>query len=358
MARNRFFGLTNRVLLLAAASLLALSYLSMVVNPAKFWLISLAGLFFVPFIILNLFLLIWAFVRRSKAFMIPLLALIPAVFFVGRYAHIKGDDYPETAADNVLKVVSWNVGRFALQAEDSGAGSYEECVDSVFEFIKKEDPDIVCLQEFSTRNSRQVRQQLKKLMKGYSAEYYIYTGSGRSFGNVTLSKLPVKNRGVIKFDGSTNLAIFTDYESGGRQFRVYNCHFESYNISFSGIVRALLEKDKDVVTETGVKMKRSITRRPKQVDQVFNDIENCPVEAFVCGDFNDNPMSYTYYRMMRDRQDTFVQAGDGFGATYARLWPLLRIDYILCPKSMTVLSHETPHVDFSDHYPVITQIAL
>ena len=358
MARNRFFGLTNRVLLLAAGSLLALSYLSMVVNPAKFWLISLAGLFFVPFIILNLFLLIWAFVRRSKAFMIPLLALIPAVFFVGRYAHIKGDDYPETAADNVLKVVSWNVGRFALQAEDSGAGSYEECVDSVFEFIKKEDPDIVCLQEFSTRNSRQVRQQLKKLMKGYSAEYYIYTGSGRSFGNVTLSKLPVKNRGVIKFDGSTNLAIFTDYESGGRQFRVYNCHFESYNISFSGIVRALLEKDKDVVTETGVKMKRSITRRPKQVDQVFNDIEDCPVEAFVCGDFNDNPMSYTYYRMMRDRQDTFVQAGDGFGATYARLWPLLRIDYILCPKSMTVLSHETPHVDFSDHYPVITQIAL
>ena len=358
MARNRFFGLTNRVLLLAAASLLALSYLSMVVNPAKFWLISLAGLFFVPFIILNLFLLIWAFVRRSKAFMIPLLALIPAVFFVGRYAHIKGDDYPETAADNVLKVVSWNVGRFALQAEGSGAGSYEECVDSVFEFIKKEDPDIVCLQEFSTRNSRQVRQQLKKLMKGYSAEYYIYTGSGRSFGNVTLSKLPVKNRGVIKFDGSTNLAIFTDYESGGRQFRVYNCHFESYNISFSGIVRALLEKDKDVVTETGVKMKRSITRRPKQVDQVFNDIEDCPVEAFVCGDFNDNPMSYTYYRMMRDRQDTFVQAGDGFGATYARLWPLLRIDYILCPKSMTVLSHETPHVDFSDHYPVITQIAL
>ena len=290
--------------------------------------------------------------------MIPLLALIPAVFFVGRYAHIKGDDYPEMAADNVLKVVSWNVGRFALQAEDSGAGSYEECVDSVFEFIKKEDPDIVCLQEFSTRNSRQVRQQLKKLMKGYSAEYYIYTGSGRSFGNVTLSKLPVKNRGVIKFDGSTNLAIFTDYESGGRQFRVYNCHFESYNISFSGIVRALLEKDKDVVTETGVKMKRSITRRPKQVDQVFNDIEDCPVEAFVCGDFNDNPMSYTYYRMMRDRQDTFVQAGDGFGATYACLWPLLRIDYILCPKSMTVLSHETPHVDFSDHYPVITQIAL
>ena len=358
MARNRFFGLTNRVLLLAVASLLALSYLSMVVNPAKFWFLSLAGLFFVPFILLNLILLIWAFVRRSKAFVIPLLALIPAAFFIGRYVHIRGDEYPEAAADNVMKVISWNVGRFILQAECSDIDSYDECMNQVFDFIRSEDPDIVCLQEFSTKDSRQVRQQLKQLMKGYSSEYYVFTGSGSSAGNVTLSKMPVKNRGVIKFEGSTNLAIFTDYEYDGRRFRVYNCHFESYGISFSGIVRAVIDKNKDIMTQTGVKMKRSITRRPKQVDQVFNDIEDCPVDAFVCGDFNDNPMSYTYYRMMRDRLDTFVEAGDGFGATYARLWPLLRIDYVLCPKSMTVLSHETPHIRLSDHYPVITKIAL
>ena len=82
MARNRFFGLTNRVLLLVAALLLVVSYLSMVVNPAKLWLMSLAGLMFVPFLLLNIFLLVWAFMRRSKAFVIPLLAIIPAVFFI------------------------------------------------------------------------------------------------------------------------------------------------------------------------------------------------------------------------------------------------------------------------------------
>jgi endonuclease/exonuclease/phosphatase family metal-dependent hydrolase len=120
----------------------------------------------------------------------------------------------------------------------------------------------------------------------------------------------------------------------------------------------LVRSDKEVFTETGDKMKRSISRRPKQVDKVFEDIESCPVESFVCGDFNDNPMSYTYSRMMRDRQDTFVEAGDGFGATYSRLWPMLRIDYVLCPKSCTVVSHETPKVKLSDHYPVITEIAL
>ena len=56
MARNIFFGLTNRVLLLLAALLLVLSYLSMVINPAKLWLMSIAGLMFVPFLLLNVFL--------------------------------------------------------------------------------------------------------------------------------------------------------------------------------------------------------------------------------------------------------------------------------------------------------------
>lgn len=359
MARNRFFGLTNRVLLLVAAFLLVVSYLSMVVNPAKLWLMSLAGLMFVPFLLLNIFLLVWAFMRRSKAFVIPLLAIIPAVFFLGRYAHFRGDEEPPLVSqENVLKVLTWNVGRFALSQPAAGLDGFEECADSVFAYIKAQKPDIVCLQEFKIKDSRRIKQYLKKKMPGYYSEYYVFTGRNGSAGNLTLSRLPVRNRGVIKFDGGTNLAIFSDYEHAGKVFRVYNCHFESYNISFSGIARAMMKQDKEVFAETGGKMKRSISRRPKQVDQVFNDIESCPVESFVCGDFNDNPMSYTYCRMMRDRQDTFVEAGDGFGATYSRLWPMLRIDYVLCPKSCTVVTHETPKVDLSDHYPVITEIAL
>ena len=359
MARNRFFGLTNRVLLLIAALLLVVSYLSMVINPAKLWLMSLAGLMFVPFLLLNLFLLVWAFMRRSKAFVIPLLAIIPAMFFLGRYAHFRGDEEPPLVAqDKVLKVVTWNVGRFSLAQSSSGVSGFEQCADSVFAYIREQNPDIVCLQEFKIKDSRRIKQYLKKKMPGYHSEYYVFTGSNGSTGNLTLSRLPVRNRGVVKFDGGTNLAIFSDYEYAGKVFRVYNCHFESYNISFSGIARAMMRQDKEVFAETGGKMKRSISRRPKQVDQVFNDIESSPVESFVCGDFNDNPMSYTYCRMMRDRQDTFVEAGDGFGATYSRLWPMLRIDYVLCPKSCTVVTHETPKVKLSDHYPVITEIAL
>lgn len=355
MARNKFFGLTNRVLLLLAALLLVVSYLSMVINPAKLWLMSIAGLMFVPFLLLNLFLLFWAFVRRSKAFVIPLLVIVPAIFFMGRYVHFKGDEQPPVVlSENVIKVMTWNVGRFSYHS----LNSFEQCADSVFAYIKEQKPDVVCLQEFKIKDARKIKQYLKAKMPGYASEYYVFTGRNGSAGNLTLSRMPVRNRGVVKFDGGTNLAIFSDYEYAGKVFRVYNCHFESYNISFSGIVRALMKSDKEAFVETGDKMKRSISRRPKQVDKVFNDIESCPVESFVCGDFNDNPMSYTYSRMMRDRLDTFVEAGDGFGATYSILWPMLRIDYVLCPKSCTVVTHETPKVKLSDHYPVITEIAL
>ena len=355
MARNKFFGLTNRVLLLLAALLLVVSYLSMVINPAKLWLMSIAGLMFVPFLLLNIFLLFWAFVRRSKAFVIPLLVIVPAIFFMGRYVHFTGDEQPPVVlSENVIKVMTWNVGRFSCHS----LNSFEQCADSVFAYIKEQKPDVVCLQEFKIKDARKIKQYLKAKMPGYASEYYVFTGRNGSAGNLTLSRMPVRNRGVVKFDGGTNLAIFSDYEYAGKVFRVYNCHFESYNISFSGIVRALMKSDKEAFVETGDKMKRSISRRPKQVDKVFNDIESCPVESFVCGDFNDNPMSYTYSRMMRDRQDTFVEAGDGFGATYSILWPMLRIDYVLCPKSCTVVTHETPKVKLSDHYPVITEIAL
>ena len=344
--------------MLITAGFLVLSYLSVLVNPAKAWGLSLVGLAFVPLSLVNLILLLWAIKRRSGAFVIPLLALLPSMFFLGRYVQISSDDIAP-AEDPELKIVSYNVGRFALHASKAGVEDCIQCADSIFAFLRTQEADIICLQEFRISDVGEVRSYLRRQMKGYRAEFYMFpTSGGSAFGNVTLSRIPVKGKGKIKFDESSNLAIYTDYEMQGRRFRVYNCHFESYNISLPGILRRVFHADKTILSETGTKMKRSITRRPRQVDQVFSDIENCPVEAFVCGDFNDNPMSYSYYRMTRGRKDSFVEAGSGFGATFARMWPLLRIDYILLPERFRTLQHATPRLGFSDHYPVVTTVEL
>ena len=357
--KYRIFGITSRFLMLIVAALLALSYLSIVINPAKLWPVSLSGIFYVPLMTVNLLLLLWAFKRRSRSFVIPLLALIPSFFFIGRYVQLGGESVeadPETS--DVVKIVSWNVGRFALHDSKAGISGTEQCVDSIFSFIRSQNPDIICLQEFSIGSNEEVRKYLKQRFEGYNVDYYLFPEKGRSFGNLTLSRLPVEGKGRIRFEESANLAIYTDHLFGERRFRVYNCHFESYNISLTGLVKAVAMRDSTMMAQTGTKVKRSITRRPKQVDQVFDDIENCPLDAFVCGDFNDNPMSYTYYRMTRGRKDAFIEVGKGFGATYSLMWPMLRIDYILFPENGRALSHDIPKLPYSDHYPVITEIEL
>ena len=116
MAKNRIFGLTSRVLMGIVAGLLTLSYLSILVNPAKVWPISLVGLLFVPLSIVNVLLLLWAVKRLSKSFIIPLLALVPAFFFVGRYVRVDTEKEREARVEQkgeTLKVISYNVGRFA-----------------------------------------------------------------------------------------------------------------------------------------------------------------------------------------------------------------------------------------------------
>ena len=357
MAKNWLLGMSSRVLMLIVAGLLVLSYLTIVINPAEAWYVTILGLMFVPLSIVNFILVLWALKRRSKAVLIPLVAFIPAILFLGRYVQFGKEDESNPIGEQ-LKIVSYNVGQFALQRKDSGISSRKQCADSIFSFLLEQDADILCLQEFHLSDINGIRPYLRRHFKGYKAEYLINHQDGHGYGNVTLSRLPVKGKGVIRFDESSNMALYTDHELDGRSFRVYNCHFQSYGISFSGMVRSMTERGEEVFAETGRKVKKSILLRPKQVDQVFDHIEKSPLSSFICGDFNDNPMSYTYHRLTRGRKDVFVEAGNGFGATFSFLWPMLRIDYVLYPEEFEGVSHEVARIPFSDHYPVIAGINL
>ena len=151
------------------------------------------------------------------------------------------------------------------------------------------------------------------------------------------------------------MALYGDYLIADRLFRVYNCHFQSYNISLSGIGKALRSDVGDAVRDTERKMSSSLSLRPRQVDAVIRDIEKSALPCIVAGDFNDTPMSYTYWRLSKGRRDSFMEAGHGFGATYSMLRPLLRIDYVLYPELLTAVFHKVCKEETaSDHYPIVT----
>ena len=331
---------------LILAGLLALSYVSMVVNPAKAWVFTLFGLLFVPLVVLTLLFFIWALFRRSRMTGFLLVMLLPAIFLIGKYYQFKA---PEPDREPTLKVVTWNVGLFA---HGNMGDKRLVLADSVAAFLRRTDADVICLQEFHLPNTLNMDAWFRDRFPGYTAYYYVLTGESGHAGNVTLSRRPVLYKGKIDFDRSTNLALHTDIQLDSTVLRFYNCHFESYNISLSGLVHPD-NMNEEAMEKTGRKMRRSITQRPRQVEEVMKDVDECPVRSVVLGDFNDNPLSYTVHRLSRGRQDSFVQAGKGFGATFRHLWPLLRIDYILYPRDLHAVSYEVPKVKYSDHYPVI-----
>ena len=336
-----------------AAGCLVLSYLSAFVNPAKAWFLTLPGLLFFPLALLNIFLFGWAVARRSKAFLIPLIALLPTFFFLGRYFRFAAGDN-SMAGPDAVRIVSYNVGRFGMYAENSGAASRAACRDSVYSFIEKCDADIICLQEFSTKGN--ARKELSERFPGYDIEYYLFSGRFSDFGNVILSRLPIRDKGVVKFDGSTNLSVYADIFEAGRKIRIYNCHFESYNISFPGMVKSLREKRKDVLHETEEKMKRSLSLRPKQVDKVMRNIADSEYETVLCGDFNDNPMSYTYRKMRGNFDDAFCEKGRGVIATYRGLLGVFRIDYLFLSDDLVTLHYNAEQIRWSDHNPVVVDL--
>ncbi len=352
-----FFGITARFMMLVSAFLLLLCYFSVIVNPAKAWLISLFGLFFIPFVLLNIFLLLWALRRMSKALLIPLLALIPSIMFIGRYFQFSSGAAEK--GEDCIKIVTYNVGNFAMgnRPEYDGDDRQEAALDSIISFLGSTGADVICLQEVFLPGRLDVTSYLKKVFPEYSSAYYLLSGKNDIYGNVTLSRFPIVDRGHFDFSQSSNQAIYTDLQIDDSVIRVYNCHFESYSISIPRIAKAL-GRDEEIVRETEEKMKKSIKKRPEQVDLVMSDISECPMESIVVGDFNDTPMSYSYFRLMKGKKDSFVEAGKGFGATYSILWPLIRIDYVLYPKHFDAVSFEIPHIGHSDHYPVVTEINI
>ncbi len=373
------FGITFRAILIVAAAAMFLSYASVYINPAKFALPLFFGLYFIPILAINLLLFILAALRRSASAWISVIALLPALLYSELFVKI---GHTEDAHKEGIELIieSYNVGMFS-SSED--ALSREKCRKEIGKHIAKESPHIICMQEFFAESYTQA----DTIFSTYPYRHYhlFKVRNGKLFGNIILSKFPIGERGRISFKGSTNLSIFADIEHYGRTLRVYNNHLESYNVSFTALAHKFaeliknnsgnistdqeknmafseLEAARDELTkdivETHEKMKGTFIKRSQQVERIIDHINQTPHQTIICGDFNDTPMSYTYHTLAKHRKDTFEEAGTGFGATFAPVWPLLRIDYILVPDDSQPLHHTIHKSGLSDHYPVTAHIII
>lgn len=289
------------------------------------------------FIALNLVFLLYWVIQLNKRFILSLFVLLLGFNQVINSYRFFGTTSVEE--ENTFKIMSYNVmmfDRYKFIVKDDG--------EKVISLIKKENPDILAMQEF--------RFQKFPEFSNYSYKYILDDGANLSNNQVFFSKYPIVNKGNLKF-GSNNNAVFIDVVKSKDTIRVYNLHLESYRVRPSRDQLEYEESEKMLK-----RMAKTMGIHKQQMEYVKNHANQSPYPTIILGDFNTTQYSYIYKQLAKRMTSTFAAKGKGFGRThYFRYFPL-QIDHILVNDNFEVKAHKNYSEFYSDHYPIMATLTL
>lgn len=340
----------NIVLIVA----LLLAYISIYINPSITSLPALFGLAYPYIVAANIIMALVWFIFRKWLALISLIAIAAGFGYMHDFMRFRNHG---NEIHHDLKVMSYNVRLFNIY-EDTEKNSYWKMI----QLMKKEDPGILCIQEYFVRDNPSTADQKLRDALGSNLQTHIKlvkSGASSYYGIATVTRYPVINRGNIIHPGSSSLTIFTDVVVDTDTFRIYNNHLQSFRLRHieGNLLSEIAREDPGGSMDNIAGLYKSLTEgfesRSIQVDRVRRHIETSPYPVIVVGDFNDTPISYTYHRMRRGLKDAFVEAGYGAGFTYKGKYPPNRIDYIFYNEDFDCNDFDIVKVRYSDHYPII-----
>lgn len=348
--------------------LLLLSYLSLYVSPAKYWLLAFAGFAYPIFLLVNVFFVLFWIVFLKKYFLLSLVAILIGFNQVKTYIKFSGNKTEQPQEDS-FKVMTYNVRLFDLYNWRSDSSKATRA--AIFELIRTEAPDILCIQEYYSGAGKHADFAdsicLKAGFKYRSIELINKGKTGLPYGLAIFSKFPIIATQKITFENSkVNFCQVCDIKRGKQMIRILNQHLESirfgkedYNF-VSEITNDPSNNDNLKKGSWAIlsKMKSAYIKRAPQIEKVAAFIRNSPYPVIFCGDFNDTPVSYSYRQINNELDDAFVNAGRGLGQTHTNVIPLLRIDYIFHSKKFKTLDYKTIEKNYSDHFPVCAYLKI
>ena len=346
------------------ALLLLLSIFSVRINPSENWIFAFVGMAFPFLFVINLLLAISWLVFRKWFFIISFICVLAGWNHAGKYLQIRIKKPVAEVEEKSFKLLTYNVRLFTYYEWQADDGTREK----IISFVLKEDPDILCFQEFITLpGTGSDLDDLKKKLVNLPYLHVFYTSvvPGRiNFGMATFSKYPIIRKGEIDFEESLNGSIYTDIAYSGDTVRIFNCHLQSIKLDndYRDVVDSLIfnysDRQLDEIRDISLRMKDAFVHRANQVDDLEALAMTSPYPVIICGDFNDTPVSYTYKRLSEGMKDAFVESGSGFGTTYRGLFPYMRIDYVLYEDAFKLHGMRIDKVDWSDHYPVVAEFSF
>ena len=329
------------------------------INPVEHPMLSCIGMAFPAFLIANmLFLFFWLTFKWKKVW-IPIVGYIAVFGPITLYMPLHTAQ--EEPNEGTIKLISYNVCQYG------GNYKYEQGFEKVYEYLKEQNADIVCLQEDVDTWRRYVKQWYNKIYE-YN-DTTIFNPNDPCINGIGIhTHYPIikKERILYKSRANGSVAYFLKVKKD--TIIVINNHLEGTHLSsedrdkYKKMISGNMAKDTAKAETLFLieKLGKYAAKRAPQAEAVHEYIEahrNYPI--IVCGDFNDNPISYSRRTISQGLTDCYQATGKGIGLSYNQKGFFVRIDHIL------VSDHFEPYncridgkMDASDHNPIICTLKM
>ena len=158
---------------------LLLSYLSPFIHPKTITILPFIGLAYPVILIVNIiWLFLWSIVRSKWAIYSLLVLLMGGKLHFRTFSFSMSGDEKQK---NELKILSYNVQLFGVYKPS--LKSSLETRNKIFTFLRKENPDVICLQEYYRKDKPTRFETLDSLYSIVGSENYHERSAYKKVGN-------------------------------------------------------------------------------------------------------------------------------------------------------------------------------
>jgi endonuclease/exonuclease/phosphatase family metal-dependent hydrolase len=333
-------------------------------NPSLFWFIAILGLGFPFLLLLVLICLIIATLYRSKWSFLALAALIISGQQISvLFAFHAKKEFNIDKGEKTLRVLSWNVSGWTENYHTSNTIEGTGLRNLMIDAVRLQNADVLCFQEYFESFAPELYPFNFPAFTKMGFTYFYFSPSAKIMNNALqsglciFSKYPIVDSAYFKTiaGGHSEGFSYADVKFENQTIRFFNTHLESPGINRTGYGEIVpTETSRTIIS----KIKRGYFFRNQQVTMLREEMDKSPHPIVFCGDVDDVPNSYAYFKIKGNMQDAFLEKGSGLGATFKSISPTLRIDYIMADQRLKIEQFSTLDYQYSEHYPQVMDISF